>query len=302
MYTITEDNSNKDLVSGADSREYYLRLHGDFHMRSGLPKVDAYGDKYILRADTIDGGLKAYGAEKLIATTKEEVLVYCAPRNGHAPSAIAAVAEKYGKRVIFFSPASKRPSDHQAVLLTKPNCEVRFIRIAAMPVLNKYAREFAEVNGYRFLPFGLTGTPLVTAGLIHLATQVSKAIGEDPSEIHCAVSTGTMIRAFQIAWPNALAKGVAVARNIHAGEKGEADLIPATMPFLKEDPIAKTMPFPTTASYDAKAFDRFDKEGRTGSIFINVGADQHITRDLSMIDIDLINSDREWGDLSATRP
>ena len=88
-----------------------------------------------------------------------------------------------------------------------------------------------------------------------------------------------------------------VARNIHDGEIGEAEVVSATMPFLKADPIAKEMPFPTTAAYDAKAWEGFVKRAKPGAIFINVGADSHINRNLSKVDTSKISSDRKWKDL-----
>ena len=69
------------------------------------------------------------------------------------------------------------------------------------------------------------------------------------------------------------------------------------MPFLKRTPVADRMPIPTTGAYDAKAWELFEREGKPGSIFINVGADEHINRNLATVDIDNINSQREWHDM-----
>lgn len=305
MYEITNSSVNKDVIGDKEaSREYYRQIYDCFQPKSKLPELHftsypgAPGPKlWTMRADLTEGGLKAYAAEKLIAEVEEDTLVYCAPRQGHAPAAIAAVAEMYNKRVVFFMPAAKKPSDHQAALAARDNVELRFVRIAAMPVLNKYAREFAEARGYRYLPFGLNGTPLVTAGLVALAEETSRLMGREPGAVYCAVSTGTMIRALQIGWPNAKAFGVAVSRNIQEGEKGDAELISSTMPFLKRDKIAKDMPFPTTAAYDAKAWKMFMETEIDNSIFINVGADECIVKDLAKVDIDAIDSYREWGDM-----
>jgi hypothetical protein len=194
-------------------------------------------------------------------------------------------------------PSSKRVSDHQASLFAYDHCDMRFFRIAAMPVLNQYAKKWAMENKATYLPFGLTGSPMVTAGLINMCRNISESLGKDPTEIYCAVSTGTMVRALQIGWPDAQPYGVAVARNIHKGERGDAILQPATMPFLKRTPVADTMPIPTTGAYDAKAWELFEKQGKPGAIFINVGADEHINRNLQKVDIDSINSYREWHDM-----
>jgi hypothetical protein len=299
MFEITSSSVNKDIVSGDifQSSEWYKRLYGDFPSKFQEPVVEEYGDKFILRADLTDGGLKAYAAERMISEIEEDTLVYCAPRQGHAADAIAQVARIYGKKVVFFMPSSKRASDHQAALFAYGHCSFKFVRIAAMPVLNKYAREWAETNGARFIPFGMTGTPLVTAGLIKVGENVTREIQFSPTEFYCAVSTGTMLRALSIAWPNTRARGVAVARNMKEGEIGTADLVSATMPFLTPSKVAKDIPFPTTAAYDAKAWTRFENEGLPGSIFINVGADASITKNLMAVDRDSIDSFRNWHDM-----
>lgn len=300
MFNVTKDTRNKDIPLGLDragARDYYLDLWGDFESEIPDPTVEKFGDKWVLRADLAPGGLKAYGGERVIAECKTDTVTYCAPRQGHAMDAIALLSQKYGKKVVFFCPASKQVSDHQGALFAYPNVDMRFIKIAAMPVLNKYARDWAAANGATALPFGLAGNAWVTAGLVKLATRVVEQLGAEPTEVWCAVSTGTMIRALQIGWPNCIPRGVAVARNIHPGEIGDALVTSATIPFLKPDPAAKTMPFPSTAAYDAKAWSAFVENGAPGSIFINVGSDLHLNRNLSKVDLSGVTSQREWGDM-----
>ena len=299
-FTVTEDTSNKDLMldlTRHEGQEYYLDMWGDFESKFGMPVVEPYEDKWILRADLAPGGLKAFGGERVIAESPSNRMVYCAPRQGHAPDAIAMISKVYGKECTFFMPASKTVSDHQGALFAYDHCDMRFFKIAAMPVLNSYAEKWAAENDAQYLTFGLTGVPTVTAGLVNMCRNVTNIIGKEPSEFYCAVSTGTMTRALQIGWPNSDPKGVAVARNIHKGEKGVADVVSATIPFLTRDPMADTMPIPSTGAYDAKAWKRFIEEGKPGSIFINVGADEHINRNLEKVNIASINSQREWRDM-----
>ncbi len=300
MFHVTEDRTNKDLfmnMSRHDGQKYYQDLWGtDFQSKIDNPVIQGYKDKYILRADLAPGGLKAFGGERVIANGKP-TLVYCAPRQGHAPDAIASLAKLYDKRCVFFMPSSKEVSDHQRALFAYDNVDVRFFRIAAMPVLNSYAKKWAEQHQSTYLPFGLTGVEMVTAGLVNMCRKVSQILGSDPTEIYCAVSTGTMIRALQIGWPEAEPKGVAVARNIHKGEIGVAEMRIATIPFLTRSPAADKMPIPTTGAYDAKAWEWFESEGKPGSIFINVGSDAQINRNMAQVDPTKINSYREWHDM-----
>ena len=132
------------------------------------------------------------------------MMVYVAPRQGHAPDAIAAISQMYDKKCTFFLPASKKVSDHQGALFAYPHVQCKFFRTAAMPMLNAYAKKWAGQHQAQFLAFGLAGNEMVTAGLVNMCRNVSNSLGKDPTEIYCAVSTGTMIRALQIGWPELL--------------------------------------------------------------------------------------------------
>lgn len=298
LFSITGDRSNKDIPAGmtkAQAREHYMEMLVDMKPRRlAYPEVQGFEGKWIFRGDLCEAGLKAYGAEFLIQSCKEDVLVYCAPRVGQAMDSIATLALLYGKSCVFFCPASAEASDYQAALLSYPNVELRFVRIAAMPSLNGYAEKWAKKHGARFLPFGLAKTPLVTAGLVHLAAEIEEEIGHEPTEVWMAVSTGTAIRAFQIAWPSTAVHGIAVARNMHPGEIGEARLISSPLPFLKD--AKEQPPFPSTANYDAKAWPLFRDLAADGAIFINVGCDAKIQQQLAKVDRRQINSQRDWSD------
>jgi hypothetical protein len=302
MFEVTDQHWNKDLLpdeSYHEAHERYRNLWGNFTGNMPEPVIEKWGkSRWILRTDLAPAGLKAFGAEKLVAETEADTLVYVAPRVGHAPDAIAALAQMYGKRCVFFCPAAKEMSRHQRSLLAYDNVELKFFKIAAMPTLNVYAKRWAAENDAAFLPFGLTGTPLVTAGLVNLCRMVTAQIGWEPSAAFMAVSTGTMIRALQIGWPDADMYGIAVARNVKDGEIGRAEVFSHSMPFLKDEHPELRPPFPSTSNYDAKAWTTFDELAIPQSIFINVGSDEHIERNLSKVADVKIESQREWHDMT----
>jgi hypothetical protein len=299
-FEIKNDGTNRDIPSGMnvhEARQYYLDMYGE-GFQSKMPDpmtfMQPYEDKWVFRADLAPAGFKAFAAEKVIAECEKDVLVYVAPRVGHAPHAIAVLAQLYGKRCVFFAPASKEASNHQAVTLAY-GADLRFLRSPAMPTINIWAKKWAEDNDAQYLPFGLSGMPAVTAGIVKLASRIP-----EPPEFWCATSTGTMIRGLQIGWPNAVPNTVAVSRNIKPGEVGRAVIESATVPFLKP---CKVLPeFPTTATYDAKAWAKFKEFAKPGAIFINVGSDSAIESELGSVDRQSINSARVWGDTKDLAP
>jgi hypothetical protein len=298
-FNVTSDRTNKDIPCGMspyEAREHYTKMYGGFKSKLGAPKVHRHEDKWVFRGDISDISLKGYAAEQLIAELKEDTLVYCAPRVGMAMDAIATLAKMYNKKCVFFCPAASEPSKHQKALLAY-GADLRFIKIAAMPTLNHYAKKWAETYGAKYLPFGLAKTPLVTAGIVNLGSQIVEQIGREPSEIWMAVSTGTAIRALQIAWPDAACRGVVVARNMHPGEIGHANLWSANTPFLKNVKDTDRPPFPSTANYDAKCWSDFDNFGIKDSIFINVGTDDKVDTLFDLVKDEPLDSQRPWHDM-----
>ena len=294
-FEITKDVRNKDVPEGMtteQAKQYYLDMYGTGFV-SRMPKVilQPYEDKFIVRCDLSLAGFKAFAAEKVIAECSKDTFVYVAPRVGHAPEAIANLAQLYGKKCVFFAPASKEVSKHQAVVMAY-GADLRFVKTPAMPTINIYAKRWAEKHGAQYLNFGLAGIPGVTAGIVNFANSIP-----EPPEFWCAVSTGTMIRGLQIGWSNAQPYGVAVARNLKKGEIGRAIMQSATIPFLKPLKEALLPSFPTTATYDAKAFDVFRREAKPGAYFINVGADAQIEKRVKEVDMKAVDSQRAWGDM-----
>ena len=188
------------------------------------------------------------------------------------------------KDVVLFMPASKRISLHQACCIER-GAIPKFERIAAMPNLNKKAKEYAnETNGF-FVPLGLKHE-LATAGIVHAASKI-----DPPDEVYVAISTGVLSRALQIAWPKAIFTCIAVARNLKSGELGRADVISEPLPFQTLEKKENLPPFPTVASYDGKVWKYIPKNTGKNILFWNVGSEPQLTNDSIY---DTIESYREW--------
>lgn len=309
MYQITKSSENKDLKlvfdngvrfqTRTEANEYYTNMYGNFDSILPPPEVKVCPDRsdlYILDFSTNPCGLKAHAAEQFISGLTKECVAYAAPRVGHAAEAIAYLCEQYGLKGVFFAPSSRQVSKHQAVVTAYDDCELRFVKIPAMKTLNCWIRDWSKKYDAEALPFGLSGVPEVTAGIVNICNNYTKIYGQ-PTEFYCAVSTGTMIRGLEIGWPKSKGVGIAVARNILNGEKGSSNVYSYHKKFYQDSEVLP--PFPTTVSYDAKAYDAFIMDAEPGSVFLNVGSDQQIEDRLKFIKgWETINSSREWGDKS----
>ena len=91
--------------------------------------------------------------------------------------------------------SQKEISDHQAICVER-GAEMKFKRIAAMPVLNAHAKQWAEDNDAFFIPLGLRHE-LVTAAAVKVAYDLAETHGY-PEEAWSAISTGVLQRSLQI--------------------------------------------------------------------------------------------------------
>ncbi len=288
------DGENKDLKEF--NREWYLKQTEDWVDPYGIPEVIQHDRFNVVRDDKIVGSKARFG-DYFMSQVKEDTIVYVQPRKGLAGVSILEAAKRYGKKVVLFMPSSKQVSDHQAVCIER-GAVPKFRRIAAMPNLNKMAKEYAEQTGGSFIPLGLYH-PLVVAGVVRVADNIAKYYGE-PDEVWCAISTGVLSRGLQIGWPNAKFYSVAVSRNLKQGELGRSDVVSDPSPFLKNEKKEWWPPFPTVYNYDAKVWKYMKHKGTksiggtTGAWMWNVGGEPELIDETIY---DRIDSQREWGEV-----
>lgn len=262
------------------------------------PVVKRYNGIHVVREDLVAGlnsktgiGGKARAGSYLFQDLKRrkfKKVVYVAPRFGFAAISCAALGKLYGIEVHLIMPACNQISEHQMVAI-ELGAKPHFVKIAAMPNANRYAEMWAYAHQAYFIPLGLRHK-LVTAALVRTAHELSIT----PTIFCTAMSTGVLNRALQIAWPQAKSYGVAVARNIHAGEKGNAEIHSCELPFAKESVIEPD--FNSCSNYDLKAWEWLSYrpwETKETILFWNVAGN------IKPKDPNLwqhINSQRAWGD------
>ena len=280
-----EDGFNIDIgmMQPDEAKNYYLWLAKDWK-DPNPPIVETMHEGVRCVRDDLITGSKIRGADLLMSSIKEDTVAYVQPRTGLAGVSILDVASKHGKKVRLYMPSSKKISHHQACCIER-GALVSFHRIAAMPNLNKIAKEDSKIHGYYFIPLGLKHK-LMTAGMVKVASQI-----QEPDEVYVAISTGVLSRALQIAWPNAKFTSVAVARNMKAGELGRAKVISEPRAFTAHESKENLPPFPNIDTYDGKVWKYIPKNTGRDILFWNVGAEPVLHQNHI---IDATNSYRDW--------
>jgi hypothetical protein len=266
-----EDGRNIDIELGmtaAEAKNYYLDLAGDWEDPNPEPRIVMHEGIRVVRDDDLVGS-KVRGADLLVSTIKADTVAYVQPRTGLAGVSILDVAKRYDKKVRLYMPSSKIISHHQACCIER-GAQVSFHRIAAMPNLNRIAKEDSNINGYFFIPLGLKHR-LVTAAMVKVASKI-----KEPDVVYVATSTGVLTRSLQIAWPNAEFVSVAVSRNMKAGELGRAKVISEKKAFMASESKENLPPFPNIATYDGKVWKYIPKNTDKDILFWNVGKEPEL--------------------------
>lgn len=296
---MSHDNhvvDGKHLELDRLGRQWFLDVTKDWKDPLPPPLVTVHDGISVVRDDIINGS-KCRFADLLVQSIKEDTLVYVQPRVGLAGVSILNIAKRYGKKVVLFMPSSKQISHHQAVCIER-GAIPKFRRIAAMPNLNKVAKEWAEKNGAKFIPLGLKHE-LVVACAARVAMNISEAQGGvQPDVCFVATSTGVLVRGLQIGWDQTKFYSVTVARNMKEGELGRAEPIIEPLEFAQSEKAINLPPFQTVKTYDAKVWKyalEYKRNNPDKSVMMwNVGQDP-VLEDLSLFD--KVDSFRAWGEV-----
>jgi cysteine synthase len=209
---------------------------------------DHFGIK-VLRDDLLAGGTKSVLMDSIINPEAKE-FVYASPVYGGFQIALSAYCAKIGKKATIFCAKrsefhanTKKCLDYGAQII-----EVPFGRLA---VVEKKARDYAKETGAVKLIFGAK-TEENKKIIAERMKSVIEIIGKEPSEIWCAVGSGTLVESILQGTKKAKIFGVQIGKE-YTGKHKRLTLLPYHMNFHQ---IAKIeAPFPSTPNYDLKAWE-----------------------------------------------
>lgn len=281
----------KHLELDKFGRDWFLDVTKDWKDPLPPPVLERHDNITVIRDDYINGS-KCRFADLLVKSIKEDTIVYVQPRVGLAGVSILNIAKRYNKKVVLFMPSSKSISHHQAVCIER-GAIPKFYRIAAMPNLNRIAKEWAEKNGAKFIPLGLKHELVVAC-----AARVALNIGQGPDVCFVATSTGVLVRGLQIGWDKTKFFSVTVARNMKAGELGNAEPIIEPLEFAQAEKKHNLPPIETVKTYDAKVWKyakAFAEQNPDLNVWMwNVGKDPEL-QDPTIVD--RVDSYRAWNEV-----
>jgi hypothetical protein len=213
----------------------------------------------VVRDDLLPGGTKRRVIGPVITGNVEAV--YASPAYGYAQVALAYACRDLGMRATVFT--ARRKTYHARTIEARDaGAQIVGVPYGYLAVVQKAARDHATEHGALLLPFGFD-TPAFAERL----ADVARSLPVSPEEVWTVAGSGTLNRALQQAWPEAVFHAVQVGR---VPEVGGATMRVAPEPFDQDARLQP--PFPSTSNFDAKAWQFIVRHARPGALFWNVAA------------------------------
>ena len=237
----------------------------DFKTNLPKPVIKEYDGIKVVRDDLLNGGTKRR-AFTIYVKSKPEIdeFVYASPRQGYAQLSLAYACRDLGKKCTVTVPQGER------YWLTNKAVEVG-ANIIEVPMgyltnIQAKAKKYCFNNGAHLIPFGGDHPVIIEA-----MTQTALSLDINPTEVWTVMSSGVLSRGLQAAWPNAKVYGVRIGHNTTRIEQGRAETFKSDYKFHQECKEPERPPFPSSLTYDSKAWMFIKEHATKGSLFWNVG-------------------------------
>ena len=237
----------------------------DFKTNLPKPVIKEYDGIKVVRDDLLDGGTKRRAFTTYVKSKPEiDEFVYASPRQGYAQLSLAYACRDLGKKCTVTVPQGER------YWLTNKAVEVG-ANIIEVPMgyltnIQAKAKKYCFDNGAHLIPFG-GDHPIIVEAM----RQTALSLDINPTEVWTVMSSGVLSRGLQAAWPDAKVYGVRIGHNTTRREQGRAETFKSDYKFHQECKEPERPPFPSSLTYDSKAWVFIKEHASKGSLFWNVG-------------------------------
>ena len=248
-------------------REFFDYGLDTIDFKTNLPKtvIKEYDGIKVVRDDLLDGGTKRRAFTVYVKSKPEiDEFVYASPRQGYAQLSLAYACKDLGKKCTVTVPKGER------YWLTNKAEEIG-ANIIEVPMgyltnIQAKAKKYCLKNAAHLIPFGGDHPVIVEA-----MRQTALSLDVNPTEVWTVMSSGVLSRGLQSAWPNAKVYGVRIGHNTTRIEQGRAETFKSDYKFHQECKELERPPFPSSLTYDSKAWSFIQEHASKGSLFWNVG-------------------------------
>lgn len=249
-----------------------------------VPVLVPFGDRtVVVRDDFLPGGTKVRALDYLIGhdpdhATIQEWVYGEAPAHGYAQVALPLVCGKYGKRAVLFMAQRRQETWHACQKQGMAAGGIyHWVPNGMLSVTRKRARDYAAESPATRKQIPLGGdVPSAVASLVRVMQAVSLRLPQPPTDVWSVISSGTLSRSLQLAFPEATVHGVVVGHHPTPEQAGRATLYASRYAFAQHVHAQDAPPYPSVPEYDAKLWPVY-RDWRVGHpdavvLIWNVGA------------------------------
>ena len=239
----------------------------DVDYTSSLPKpiIKEHDGIKVVRDDLLDGGTKRRAFTIYVKSKPEmDEFVYASPRQGYAQLSLAYACKDLGKKCTVTIPQGERYwlSDAAEEL----GANIIEVPMGFLTNIQAKARYYCQENNAHLIPFG-GDHPIIVEDMRRAAL----SLDVNPKEVWTVMSSGVLSRGLQGAWPDATVYGVRIGHNTTPQEQGRAETYKSRYKFQQECKEDERPPFPSSLTYDSKAWSFMKEYANKNALFWNVG-------------------------------
>ena len=229
------------------------------------PIIEEFDGIQVVRDDLLNGGTKRRAFNYYVASLPEvKEFVYASPRQGYAQLSLAYSCRDLNRKCTVTVPKGKRYwlTDEAEKL----GCKIIEVPMGYLTNIQHKARVYCEKNGAHLIPFG-GDHPIIVEAMCSEANRLDI----NPTEVWTVISSGVLSRGLQRCWPDAKIYGVKIGHNTTEREMGRAECYRSKYKFQQECKKDERPPFPSSLTYDSKAWTFIKEHATEGALFWNVG-------------------------------
>ena len=237
----------------------------DYDIDLPKPVVKDYDGFRVVRDDLLNGGTKRRAFTVYVKNKPDvEEFVYASPRQGYAQLSLAYVCKDLGRKCTVTVPQGKRYWLTDAA--EELGCNIIEVPMGFLTNIQAKARYYCQDNDAHLIPFG-GDHPIIVEAMKRTAL----SLDVKPTEVWTVLSSGVLSRGLQGAWPDAKVYGVKIGHNTTIQEQGRAVPFRSKYKFQQECKEDERPPFPSSLTYDSKAWSFIKQHASEGALFWNVG-------------------------------
>ena len=235
-----------------------------------LPIIKEHDGINVVRDDLLDGGTKRRAFTRYVASLPDtEEFVYDSPRQGYAQLALAYACKDLGRKCTVTVPKGEKT--WLTIESERLGANIIQVPMGYLSNIQHKAKVYCEENGAHLIPFG-GDHPIIIEAMCRAAISLESIKRfVHPKEVWTVMSSGVLSRGLQMAWPKAKVYGVQIGHNTTEDEMGRAETFRSKYKFQQECKKNERPPFPSSLTYDSKAWTFIKEHATKGALFWNVG-------------------------------